>query len=167
MVKYLHVVHFKVFLIRKQDCSYKYLKEFLKEILHTVSYVFTRLLYLCMSKVPFISQNHHDYKNLTVRSQRPPHLFWVADQAFRAMQDTKRNQCILVSGESGAGKTESTKYMIQHLMKLSPSDDESLLDKIVQVLYRNIAFFVYRNSQNLVYIISLYDICFRIRENSL
>lgn len=54
MVKYLHVVHFKVFLIRKQDCSYKYLKEFLKEILLT-AYVFTRLLYLCMSKVPFIS----------------------------------------------------------------------------------------------------------------
>ncbi|XP_052098286.1 uncharacterized protein LOC127733063 [Mytilus californianus] len=81
----------------------------------------------------FDEKNHHDYKNLTVRSQRPPHLFWVADQAFRAMQDTKRNQCILVSGESGAGKTESTKYMIQHLMKLSPSDDESLLDKIVQI----------------------------------
>jgi myosin heavy subunit len=52
------------------------------------------------------------------------------------MQETRRNQCILVSGESGAGKTESTKYMIRHLMKLSPSDDESLLDKIVQVIVK-------------------------------
>ena len=81
-------------------------------------------------------QNHHDYKRLTNRSNRPPHLFWVADQAFRTMQETRRNQCILVSGESGAGKTESTKYMIRHLMKLSPSDDESLLDKIVQVIVK-------------------------------
>ncbi|CAC5423763.1 unnamed protein product [Mytilus coruscus] len=102
----------------------------------------------------FDEKNHHDYKNLTVRSQRPPHLFWVADQAFRAMQDTKRNQCILVSGESGAGKTESTKYMIQHLMKLSPSDDESLLDKIVQVLFSIMTLFSEIN-QKLVYIISL------------
>ncbi|KAL3866223.1 hypothetical protein ACJMK2_043545 [Sinanodonta woodiana] len=81
----------------------------------------------------FDQEHHHDYTNLTVRSERPPHLFWVADNAYRALRETGQNQVILVSGESGAGKTESTKYMIRHLMHISPSDDRSLLDKIVQV----------------------------------
>lgn len=81
----------------------------------------------------FEKQHHNDYKQLFVRDSRPPHLFWVAEHAFRELQETRKNQVILVSGESGAGKTESTKYMIRHLMYISPSDDAKLLDKIVQV----------------------------------
>lgn len=76
---------------------------------------------------------HHDYKHVSVRNSRPPHLFWAADSAFRELRETGKNQVIMVSGESGAGKTESTKYMIRHLMYISPSDDAKLLDKIVQV----------------------------------
>jgi len=78
-------------------------------------------------------QHHEDYKQLRIRASKAPHLFWVADQAYRELQVTGRNQVILVSGESGAGKTESTKYMIRHLMYVSPSEDTKLLDKIVQV----------------------------------
>ncbi|XP_021346055.1 uncharacterized protein LOC110445656 [Mizuhopecten yessoensis] len=81
----------------------------------------------------FEKTNHEEYAKLLVRSEKPPHLFWVADHAYRALLETSRNQCILVSGESGAGKTESTKYMIRHLMMISPSNDKHLLDKIVQV----------------------------------
>ncbi|KAL4227394.1 hypothetical protein ACF0H5_012837 [Mactra antiquata] len=81
----------------------------------------------------FDNGTHNDYKQLHVRDSRPPHLFWVADHAFQELKETNRNQVILVSGESGAGKTESTKYMIRHLMYISPSDDSKLLDKIVQV----------------------------------
>ncbi|WAR00736.1 MYO3B-like protein, partial [Mya arenaria] len=72
-------------------------------------------------------------KSVPIFDEQPPHLFWVADAAYRELLATGRNQVILVSGESGAGKTESTKYMIRHLMYISPSDDTSLLDKIVQV----------------------------------
>lgn len=81
----------------------------------------------------FDEKQHEEYTDLVSRTQRPPHLFWSADHAYRALCNTGRNQCILVSGESGAGKTESTKYMIRHLMKISPSDDTQLLDKIVQI----------------------------------
>ncbi|XP_062596974.1 uncharacterized protein LOC134258441 [Saccostrea cucullata] len=81
----------------------------------------------------FDEKHHEDYTDLVSRTQRPPHLFWSADHAYRALCSTGRNQCILVSGESGAGKTESTKYMIRHLMRISPSDDQELLDKIVQI----------------------------------
>ncbi|XP_060554144.1 uncharacterized protein LOC132715175 isoform X2 [Ruditapes philippinarum] len=81
----------------------------------------------------YSTKYHNDYKHLLLRDTRPPHLFWAADNAFRELRETGKNQVIMVSGESGAGKTESTKYMIRHLMHISPSDDTKLLDKIVQV----------------------------------
>ncbi|XP_037496894.1 myosin-12 isoform X2 [Jatropha curcas] len=44
-----------------------------------------------------------------------PHLFAVADTCFRAMINEQESQSILVSGESGAGKTETTKMLMRYL----------------------------------------------------
>lgn len=45
----------------------------------------------------------------------PPHVFAIGDKAFRDMRSVKQSQSIIVSGESGAGKTESTKYILRYL----------------------------------------------------
>ncbi|XP_026322263.1 myosin heavy chain 95F [Hyposmocoma kahamanoa] len=50
--------------------------------------------------------------------EMPPHVFAVADKAFRDMKSLKQSQSIIVSGESGAGKTESTKYILKYLCDL-------------------------------------------------
>lgn len=49
----------------------------------------------------------------------PPHVFAIADKAFRDMRVGKRSQSIVVSGESGAGKTESGKYILRFLCSSS------------------------------------------------
>uniref|UniRef100_A0A674MSJ4 Myosin IXB n=1 Tax=Takifugu rubripes TaxID=31033 RepID=A0A674MSJ4_TAKRU len=48
-----------------------------------------------------------------------PHIFAVADAAFRAMLDNQVNQCIVMHGNSGSGKTESSSYLIHCLTALS------------------------------------------------
>jgi myosin V len=49
----------------------------------------------------------------------PPHCFAIADIAYRSMITDHADQSILVSGESGAGKTETAKFLLQHLASLS------------------------------------------------
>lgn len=43
------------------------------------------------------------------RTEMPPHLFAVSDEAYRNMLVDHENQSMLITGESGAGKTENTK----------------------------------------------------------
>lgn len=49
----------------------------------------------------------------------PPHIFAIADAAYHSMLREKCNQCIVISGESGSGKTESTNFLLHHLTALS------------------------------------------------
>ncbi|CAE7225641.1 rtcb [Symbiodinium sp. CCMP2592] len=51
----------------------------------------------------------------------PVHLYSVADAAYRAMLQEKASQSIIISGESGAGKTEATKRMLAYLAELQSS----------------------------------------------
>lgn len=50
----------------------------------------------------------------TTRGERDPHLFAIAEDAYRCMLRDNKNQTIVVSGESGAGKTVSAKYIMRY-----------------------------------------------------
>uniref|UniRef100_G3UFP7 Myosin X n=1 Tax=Loxodonta africana TaxID=9785 RepID=G3UFP7_LOXAF len=60
----------------------------------------------------------------------PPHIFAIANECYRCLWKRHDNQCILISGESGAGKTESTKLILKFLSVISQQSLElSLKEK--------------------------------------
>lgn len=55
-----------------------------------------------------------------------------ADKAYRDMKFLKQSQSIVVSGESGAGKTESTKYILKYLTECWGTHAGPIEDRIVE-----------------------------------
>uniref|UniRef100_UPI00358FD88F myosin-6-like n=1 Tax=Myxine glutinosa TaxID=7769 RepID=UPI00358FD88F len=77
------------------------------------------------------------------RSEAPPHIFSIADNAYHDMLRNRENQSMLITGESGAGKTVNTKRVIQYFATVAALGDmpggsgsskkvASLEDQIIQ-----------------------------------
>ncbi|KFO82345.1 Myosin-IIIa [Cuculus canorus] len=67
------------------------------------------------------------------RTANPPHIFAVADIGYQSMVTYNSDQCIVISGESGAGKTQSAHLLVQELPVLGKANNRTLQEKILQV----------------------------------
>uniref|UniRef100_A0A8C5SZD0 Myosin motor domain-containing protein n=1 Tax=Laticauda laticaudata TaxID=8630 RepID=A0A8C5SZD0_LATLA len=63
------------------------------------------------------------------RSEAPPHIFSISDNAYQYMLTDRENQSILITGESGAGKTVNTKRVIQYFAVIAAIGDRSKKDQ--------------------------------------
>jgi myosin heavy subunit len=70
-------------------------------------------------KLGIYSAKHIEQYRTGQRDALPPHVFAIAQEAYRALRLESMSQSILVSGESGAGKTETTRLLLQHLAVVS------------------------------------------------
>ncbi|GBP21052.1 Myosin-IB [Eumeta japonica] len=63
-----------------------------------------------------------------------PHIFAIADNAYRSLVNEHREQCILISGESGSGKTEASKKVLEYIAATTSHlrNVESVKDKLLQ-----------------------------------
>lgn len=67
------------------------------------------------------------------RDDVAPHIFQMADTAYEQVVNVGVDQCFVISGESGAGKTETTKIVVKHLMTLCRAGKQALEEKIMNV----------------------------------
>lgn len=71
------------------------------------------------------------------RLEMPPHVFAVAESSYYNMNAYKENQCVIISGESGAGKTEAAKRIMQYIANVSGGKDSSIQQTKDMVLATN------------------------------
>jgi myosin heavy subunit len=85
----------------------------------------------------------------------PPHIYAISAQALAHMKESGQDQSILVSGESGAGKTETTKCLMSHLalrcpskaMMLATGNVEEIMNPVTNIVdrvYKCIDLSIYR-----------------------
>ncbi|QLQ81017.1 hypothetical protein HG537_0E03720 [Torulaspora globosa] len=104
-------------------------------------YTYSGLFLVAINPYCNLKLYSQEYINLyqgSPREDNKPHIFATAEEAYRRLLSDKRDQSILVTGESGAGKTENTKKILQYLAsitsedKLISSGSESFELKILQ-----------------------------------
>ncbi|KAL5189912.1 Myosin-15 [Glycine soja] len=88
------------------------------------------------TKLPHLYDIHmmEQYKG-ALFGELSPHVFAVADASYRAMMNGGQSQSILVSGESGAGKTETTKLIMQYLTYVggrAAGDDRTVEQQVLE-----------------------------------
>ncbi|KAK3584473.1 hypothetical protein CHS0354_005276 [Potamilus streckersoni] len=109
-------------------------RRYIKDIIYTCCGDILIALNPC-KEIPelFTEDKHQEYDWKKFDENPHPHVFHTAATAFRRMRETQTDQVIIVSGESGAGKTESTKYMVKHFVHMSESNNKRLHEKIIKV----------------------------------
>nr|XP_046273402.1 unconventional myosin-Ig isoform X1 [Scatophagus argus] len=69
--------------------------------------------------------------------ENPPHLYAVSDAAYKAMKRRAKDTCIVISGESGAGKTEASKYIMQYIAAITNPSQRAEVESVKNILLKS------------------------------
>ncbi|KAJ8272375.1 hypothetical protein COCON_G00112340 [Conger conger] len=87
-------------------------------------YIFTYIGPVLISINPFKQMPYFGDKEVEIyqgaaQYENPPHIYALADNMYRNMMIDRENQCVIISGESGAGKTVAAKYIMSYISRIS------------------------------------------------
>ncbi|XP_031432344.1 myosin IEb [Clupea harengus] len=70
-------------------------------------------------QLPYFTDREVELYQGAAQYENPPHIYALADNVYRNMMIDMENQCVIISGESGAGKTVAAKYIMSYISKVS------------------------------------------------
>uniref|UniRef100_A0A8B9UBT1 Myosin IF n=1 Tax=Anas zonorhyncha TaxID=75864 RepID=A0A8B9UBT1_9AVES len=75
-------------------------------------------------QMPYFTDREIELYQGAAQYENPPHIYALTDNMYRNMLIDGENQCVIISGESGAGKTVAAKYIMGYISKVSGGGDK-------------------------------------------
>uniref|UniRef100_A0A8C7K964 Osteoclast-stimulating factor 1 n=1 Tax=Oncorhynchus kisutch TaxID=8019 RepID=A0A8C7K964_ONCKI len=75
-------------------------------------------------QMPYFTDREIELYQGAAQYENPPHIYALTDNMYRNMMIDQENQCVIISGESGAGKTVAAKYIMGYISKVSGGGDK-------------------------------------------
>ncbi|XP_043792352.1 unconventional myosin ID [Apis laboriosa] len=104
--------------------------------------IYTYIGEVCVSINPYRNINIYDNEHINKYKDRelfenPPHIFAIADAVHKEMKQQRRDTCIVISGESGSGKTEASKIIMKYIAAVTNLSGQQEIERVKNILIQS------------------------------